>query len=89
MIEVSLTISYHEHEPIAAYLKLPRPFGARSYHQRVMAPDVIVDFGRRGRPIGIEMLDPRHLTWTKLNRVMKRLKLPPLKREWVRPQRAA
>ena len=89
MKQVSLTISYHGDEAIAAYLTLDRPPGMRSYHQREMAPEIIVDFGRGGRPIGIEMLDPRHVTWTQLNRVMKKLKLGPLKREWVRPLRAA
>lgn len=88
-IGMGLTISYHEDEPIAAYLTLPHPFGEKSHRQRQLRHDIIVDFDRKGQPIGIEMLDPRHVTWTKLNQIMKRLKLPPLKREWVRPLRAA
>ena len=89
MMGMGLTISYREDEPIAAYLTLPHPYGEKSYRQRVMRHDIIVDFDRQGRPMGIEMLDPRHVSWTQLNRIMKRLKLPPLKREWARPLRAA
>ena len=89
MIAMGLTISYREGEAYAAYLTLRHPFGAKSYHQREMEPEIIVDFGRNGMPLGIEMLDPRRATWTKLNRVMERLQLPPLTREWVRPLRAA
>ena len=86
---MDLTISYQEGKAYAAYLTLPHPFGEKSLHQREMEPEIIVDFDRRGQPLGIEMLDPQRATWTKLNRIMKRLKLPPLQREWVRPLRAA
>ena len=86
---MDLTISYQKGEPYAAYLTIPHPFGEKSCRQRQMEPEIIVDFDRDGKPLGIEMLDPRHATWTKLNRVMKRLQLPPLTKEWVRPLRAA
>ncbi len=86
---MDLTISYQKGEPYAAYLTIPHPFGEKSFHQREVEPEIIVDFGRDGRPLGIEMLDPRRASWTRLNRIMKKLKMPPLTREWVRPLRAA
>jgi uncharacterized protein YuzE len=86
---MELTISYREGRAYAAYLSLPRAPRAKSYRQREMAPDLIVDFDRAGNPMGIEILDPRHATWTKLNNIMDRLHLPRLPREWVRPLRAA
>ena len=89
MIGMGLTISYREGKAYAAYLTLPHAFGERSCHQREVEPEIIVDFDRKGRPLGIEMLYPQGATWTQLNRIMKKLKLPPLTREWVRPLRAA
>jgi hypothetical protein len=84
---MDLTISFIEGKPCAACLTLPHDVGVKSHRQREMEPDIIVDFDRRGRPLGIEMLDPRRATWTKLNRIMDKLQMPPLPREWVRPLR--
>ena len=89
MTGMNLTISFREGKAYAAYLTLPHRVGVKSFHQREMAPDIIVDFDRAGRPLGIEMLDPRRATWTKLNRIMDKLEMPRLPREWVRPLRAA
>ena len=88
-VGMDLTISYTEGKAYAAYLTLPHKSGLKSYRQREMAPDIIVDFDHQGRPLGIEMLDPRRTTWTKLNRIMDKLQMPRLPREWVRPLRAA
>ncbi len=89
MYELDLRIHYRDGKAYAAYLTLPHPVGVKSCRQREVEPEIIVDFDREGQPIGIEMLDPRQATWTKLNRIMKKLKMPPLRREWVRPLRAA
>ena len=88
-IEMDLTISYKEGKAYAAYLTFPRPVRARVHRTREMAPGIFVEFDRDSQVLGIEMLDPRHATWTKLNQIMRRLQMPPLDREWVRPLRAA
>jgi len=88
-VGMDLTISYMEGKAYAAYLTLPHDVGIKSHRQREMAPGIIVDFDRQGRPMGVEMLDPRRATWTKLNRIMDKLEMPRLPREWVRPLRAA
>jgi uncharacterized protein YuzE len=84
-VGMDLTISYRHGEPYAAYLTFPHPSRSKVYRTRELDTEILVDFARDGRPLGIEMLDPRHATLTRLNRVMRRLRLPPLTRESVRP----
>ena len=88
-VGMDLTISYKEGKAYAAYLTFPHPVGVKVHRTREMAPAIFVDFDRGGQILGIEMLDPRHATWTKLNRILHKLQMPPLEREWVRPLRAA
>lgn len=88
-VGMDLTISYIEGKAYAAYLTLPHDVRLKSRHQREMAPGIIVDFDVKDRPLGIEMLDPRRATWTRLNRIMDKLQMPRIPREWVRPLRAA
>lgn len=88
-VGMDLTINYRAGKSYAAYLTLPHAVGVKSHRQREMSPGIIVDFDRLGRPLGIEMLEPRRVTWTKLNRIMDKLEMPRLPREWVRPLRAA
>jgi hypothetical protein len=84
---MDLTISYQDGEPYAAYLRLPHQAKARVRRTRQFEPEILVDFSHDGQALGIEMLDPRRATLAKLNRIMKKLRLPPLKRETVRPLR--
>ena len=86
---LTLKIEYLDGAPLIAYLTLPHPARLKSHHVRKFPPDLIVDFSRGGRPLGIEILAPRHTSLAALNRVMKRLKLPPLRRRDIAPLRAA
>src|SRR6266542_692383 len=86
---LDLRIHYQDGKAYAAYLTLPHRVGLKAYRTRQMEPEILVDFDRTGNPLGIELLDPPRATWTKLNRVLKKLNMPPLKREWLRPLRAA
>jgi uncharacterized protein YuzE len=89
MVGMDLRINYEEGKAYAAYLTFPHPVAAKVHRTREMEEDILVDFDREGQILGIEMLDPRHATWTKLNRILDRLQMPRLPREWVRPLRAA
>ena len=85
----TLKIEYLDGEAIVAYLTLPHPVRLKSHYVRRMGRELMVDFSRGGRPLGIEILDPPHTTLAALNRVMKRLHLAPLRGRDVAPLRAA
>ena len=49
----------------------------------------MIDFNRRGKPIGIEITAPSVVTLRAVNRVLRGLGLPPLKRADLAPLLAA
>jgi len=49
----------------------------------------VVDYAVGGRPIGVEIVTPRKITLAAVNRVLIRLKLPPLDPEELSPLVAA
>ena len=85
----SLRIEYLHGEPVIAYLTLRHPMRLKSHFVRRLGPYLLVDFSRGGRPLGIEILDPPRTSLAALNRVMKKLHLPPLRGKDVAPLRAA
>ncbi len=86
---LSLKVEYLDGDAAIAYLTLPHPARLRSHYVRRLGPDLLVDFSRGGRALGIEILDPRHTSLAALNRVMKRLGLVALRKRDVAPLRAA
>ena len=86
---LTLRIEYMDGAALIAYLTLPHPVRLKSHYVRRLGPELLVDFSRGGRPLGIEILDPRHASAVALNRVMKRLGLAPLPGRVVAPLRAA
>lgn len=86
---LSLRIEYLDGDALIAYLQLPHPARLRRHYVRRLGSGMLVDFSRGGRPLGVEILDPRHTSLAALNRVMKRLGLPPLRARDVVPLRAA
>jgi len=89
MKESYLEITYRHGRPIAAYLYLPR--GTRDKSQRTSkAPGgLVIDYARGGKPIGIEITAPSKATVTAVNRVLKELGFPTIKRADLAPLRAA
>ena len=85
MSEYSLEVSYHRGRVIAAYLYLLCRKGQKSYRTRQVEPGVIIDFNRRGKPTGVEIIAPSKLTLRALNRVLRDLGLPTLKRADLAP----
>jgi hypothetical protein len=50
---------------------------------------MVVDFSRNGKPIGIEITAPDKISLSAINRVMKKLGLPAVKRADLAPLLAA
>jgi hypothetical protein len=52
-------------------------------------PGLLVDYGRGGKPIGIEITATGRLTLAKMNRLLRELGQPEMKRTDLAPLRAA
>ena len=89
MTEQYLEVTYRNGKPLAAYLYLPRETGDRSFRTVPMAPGLVIDFRRDGRPIGIEITAPTKISLAALNRALRSLGLPPAKRADIAPLLAA
>ena len=86
---VILEVTYRHGRPLAAYLYLPRRPGDKSYRATRVEPGLVIDFNRRGTPIGIEITAPGKLSVAALNRVLRRFDLPTVTRADLAPLRAA
>jgi len=84
-----LEVTFRNGRPLAAYLYLPRRPNDKSYRTAKAAPGLVIDFNRGGAPIGIEITAPAKLSAAALNRVLRRLGLPPVTRADLAPLRAA
>ncbi len=84
-----LEVTFRKGKPIAAYLYLPRETGERSYRTSKAEPGMVIDFGERGNPIGIEIAAPMEVTIADLNHVLAKLGLPPMQDSELAPLRAA
>lgn len=84
-----LEVTFRHGRPLAAYLYLPRRPADKSYRSERVEPGLVIDFNRGGKPIGIEITAPAKLSAAALNRVLRRLGLPTVKRADLAPLRAA
>lgn len=89
MKESYLEVTFRRGRPIAAYYYLPRRPGQKSYRSVRMEPGMVVDLGRSGRPIGIEITAPALVSQAILNRVLKRFGLSSVKPADLAPLEAA
>ena len=89
MREPYLEITFRRGRPIAAYYYLPRRPGQKSYRSVRIEPGMVVDLGRGGKPIGIEITAPGLVSQTMFNRVLRQFGLPAAKPEDLAPLRAA
>jgi len=87
--EPSLQVTYLRGRALAAYYYLPGRTSARSCRTRCVDPGLVIDFDRKGKPIGIEITAPSAITEAKFNRLLKELGLAPIKRGELWPLRAA
>ena len=80
-----LEVTYRQGKPIAAYYYLPRPDGQRSARTRRVDPGLLIDFAKDGRPIGIEITAPSAFSMTAFDRVLRELRIAPVKRQSMAP----
>lgn len=84
-----LEVMFRHGRPLAAYLYLPRQPKDKSYRTERVAPGLVIDYSRRGKPIGIEITAPAKLSAPALNRVLRRLGAPTVTPADLAPLRAA
>ena len=89
MREPYLEVTFRRGKAFAAYYYLPRRLGQKSYKSVVAGPGLVVDLGRSGRPIGIEITTPSLVSEASLNRVLRHFGLPLAKPGDLVPLRAA
>jgi len=89
MEDVYLEVTYRRGKPFAAYLHFPRRPGEKTCRSRRVEPGLIIDFSSEGKPLWIEITAPGKITLRILNRVLRDLGLPPLKRADLAPLLAA
>ena len=89
MKEPYLEITFRRGRPIAAYYYLPRRPGQKSYRSVRIEPGMVVDLGRGGKPIGIEITAPGLVSQPILNRVLKQFGLPAAKSADLAPLKVA
>jgi uncharacterized protein YuzE len=84
-----LEVTFRHGRPLAAYLYLPRQPKDKSYRTECVEPGLVIDYSRNGKPIGIEITAPSKISAPTLNRVLRRLGVPTVKRADLAPLRAA
>ncbi len=89
MKDTYLEVTFRHGRPMAAYYYLPRKIGQRSYRTVEVEPGILVDYSRAGRAIGIEITAPHRISVAKMNRILRDLGQPELRRGDLTPLRAA
>lgn len=84
-----LEITFRHGKAFAAYYYLPRSGGEVSVRTEPAEAGMLVDYGRGGDPIGIEITAPSRASLAALNRVLRSLGQEPARREDFAPLRAA
>jgi hypothetical protein len=87
--EPYLEVTYRHGRALAAYLYLPHPGRRKSVRTERVEPGLVIDFAADDEPLGVEILAPAQLTLARLNRVLRDLGRPPMRRADLAPLRAA
>lgn len=72
---VSLQVTYKGGRPLAAYLYLAANGKRKVARTEELAPDLVVDYGADGAPVGVEILSPGTVTVQEIWSVFDRLGL--------------
>jgi len=89
MKERYLEVTFRHGRPLAAYLYLPRQADEKSSSTKRVEPGLVIDFGPRGNPIGIEITAPNRISLSVINRLLEELGLAPLAKADLAPLLAA
>lgn len=73
MSQPYLEVTYLRGKPLAAYLYLHRQPGDAVARSEPIDDVLVVDRAADGRPIGIEILDPKAVTLERLNELLRSL----------------
>ncbi|HSO74225.1 MAG TPA: DUF2283 domain-containing protein [Blastocatellia bacterium] len=84
-----LEVTFRKGKPIAAYLYLPRDPGEKSQRTEKVSNGILIDYGKAGQPIGIEITAPDNVSLTVLNDVLAKLKVRPVEASELAPLLAA
>lgn len=84
-----LEITFRRGKPVAAYLYLPRDPGEKSTRTEKAGNGLLIDYGKRGQPIGIEITAPDQINADVLNEVLTKLNVRPVEPGEVSPLLAA
>jgi hypothetical protein len=85
-----LEITFRKGRAVAAYLYLGGGMaGEKSHRTARMKPGLIVDFNRKGDPIGIEITAPGKITVGALNATLRALGMPRMRKADLAPLVAA
>ncbi len=80
-----LEITYRKGKVVAAYLYLPRQPREKVKKTTKAAEGILVDYGKGGRPIGIEITAPQQVSRQAIEQVIIQLNLPPFADEELKP----
>jgi len=89
MRDTYLEVTFRKGKPMAAYLYLPRDPGEKSQRTEKAGEGILVDYGKSGRPIGIEITAPRQIGLEAVNRILAHLKVQLVQEEEFAPLAAA
>jgi uncharacterized protein YuzE len=84
-----LEVTFRRGKPLAAYLYLPRKPGDSVAVSEPIDDVLVVDRTADGRPIGIEVLDPKAVTVEQLNELLRRLQQTEIDAAELSPLHAA
>jgi uncharacterized protein YuzE len=84
-----LEVTFRHGHPLAAYLYLPRQADEKVSSTRRVEPGMVIDFGPRGNPIGIEITAPSRISLAAINDLLEELGLPPVAKDDLAPLLAA
>jgi uncharacterized protein YuzE len=84
-----LEVTFRKGRPIAAYLYLPRDPGEKSQRTVKARNGILIDYGKEGQPIGIEITAPGQISLDMLNGVLARLNICPAEPSELSPLLAA
>ena len=85
----SIEVTYRRGRAIDAYVSYGNGAPRKCHSTLEAAPGLIVDFARDGKPIGLELVSPGTSTLAAVNRVLRAVGLPPLRRADFAPLRVA
>jgi uncharacterized protein YuzE len=89
MKELYLEVTFRHGRAMAAYLYLPRQADEKSSSTKRVEPGMVIDFGPRGNPIGIEITAPSQISLADINGLLESLELPPVAKADLAPLLAA